>query len=342
LRSSPGTELVTEQVTLDNQEEAGALMGARDEHLRRIRDAFSIRISMRGGVVTLRGSAGDVSRTCRALREMRNIVRERGMLIGSEVEAVIDSVSLPSKPEHGARVDVFFPGREVRPRSKGQARYVEAMRGRDLTFCIGPAGTGKTYLAVAVAVSDLKHGKVRKIVLARPAVEAGERLGFLPGDMVAKVNPYLRPLYDALQDMMSAQHLKQYMENDIVEVVPLAFMRGRTLDHAFVILDEAQNCTVAQMKMFLTRMGRLSKCVVTGDISQTDLSPEQQSGLVHALAILREIDSIGFISLRQRDIVRHHLVQKIVDAYEAATKESPKHHGADAADEEDDNNGPAS
>ena len=340
MRSSPGTELVTEQVTLDNQEEARALMGARDEHLRRIRDAFPISISMRGGVVTLRGSAGDVSRTCRALREMRNIVSERGMLVGSEVEAVIDSVSLASKPEHGARVDVFFPGREVRPRSKGQARYVEAMRGRDLTFCIGPAGTGKTYLAVAVAVSDLKHGKVRKIVLARPAVEAGERLGFLPGDMVAKVNPYLRPLYDALQDMMSAQHLKQYMENDIVEVVPLAFMRGRTLDHAFVILDEAQNCTVAQMKMFLTRMGRLSKCVVTGDISQTDLSPEQQSGLVHALAILREIDSIGFISLRQRDIVRHHLVQKIVDAYEVARRESPRH-DAGAADEEDDN-GPAS
>jgi len=316
------SESVTEILRLDNQEEARALLGARDENLRRVRDAFLVRATMRGGVIRVEGLRDRVARSLAALRQMRNIVRERGMLIGSEVDAVIDSVSVaPARPS-GARVDVFFPGREVVARSDGQLAYLKAMREHDLTLCVGPAGTGKTYLAVAVAVSELKHGRVRKIVLTRPAVEAGEHLGFLPGDMVAKVNPYLRPLYDALGDMMSPQHLKQYMENDIIEVVPLAFMRGRTLDHAFIILDEAQNCTVAQMKMFLTRLGSASRCVVTGDISQIDLPRHLESGLVHARRILRDVTGIASVTLTQTDIVRHPLVQKIVDAYETAQAES--------------------
>ena len=310
-------EDVTRHVILDNQGEAHALAGTRDEHLRRLRDAFELGISMRGAGLHLRGADERVQGALVALRRMRDIVRERGMILGTEVDAVIDAVLAPPVEEGGDRIDVFFPGRAVAAKGAGQTDYIESMRRNDLTFCIGPAGTGKTYLAVAMAVSSLKNGRVRKIVLARPAVEAGERLGFLPGDMVAKVNPYLRPLYDALEDMMSPQHLRQYMENDIIEVVPLAFMRGRTLDHAFIILDEAQNATLSQMKMFLTRLGGHSRCVVTGDISQVDLPADKESGLIHAQSVLRGVRGIAFVTLTQKDIVRHRLVQEIVDAYEA-------------------------
>src|SRR5207245_2429765 len=204
----------------------------------------------------------------------------------------------------------------VRPHTDGQARYARAMRDNDLTLCVGPAGTGKTYLAVGMGVSLLRQGQAKRIVLVRPAVEAGERLGFLPGDIVAKVNPYLRPLFDALNDMMDPDQVKRYMENDIIEIVPLAYMRGRTLNQAVIILDEGQNTTVAQMKMFLTRMGNGSKIIVTGDVTQTDLPKKTRSGLVDAVERLGDIDHIAVVYLDESDIVRHPLVQQVVRAYE--------------------------
>jgi phosphate starvation-inducible PhoH-like protein len=206
--------------------------------------------------------------------------------------------------------------RHVRPRTDGQARYVRAMKENDLTLCIGPGGTGKTYLAVGMAVSMLRQGLVKRIALVRPAVEAGERLGFLPGDIVAKVNPYLRPLFDALHDMMEPDQVKRYMENDIIEIVPLAYMRGRTLNQAVIILDEGQNTSVSQMKMFLTRMGTGSKIIVTGDVTQVDLPKQTRSGLADAVQRLRDIDRIAIIYLDENDIVRHPLVQQVVKAYE--------------------------
>jgi phosphate starvation-inducible PhoH-like protein len=204
----------------------------------------------------------------------------------------------------------------VRPRTDGQARYVHAMKDNDVTFCIGPAGTGKTYLAVGMAVSLLRQGIAKKIVLVRPAVEAGERLGFLPGDIAAKINPYLRPLFDALNDMMDNEQVKRYMENDIIEIAPLAFMRGRTLNQAVIILDEGQNTTVPQMKMFLTRMGNGSKIIVTGDVTQVDLPRQTRNGLMDAVHRLRDLSGIATIYLTPHDIVRHPLVQRIVEAYD--------------------------
>jgi len=204
----------------------------------------------------------------------------------------------------------------VRPRTPGQSRYMSAMRENDLVFAIGPAGTGKTYLAVAVAVTLLRQGAIKKIVLVRPAVEAGEKLGFLPGDIAAKINPYLRPLLDALNDMMEPEQAKRYMENDIIEIAPLAFMRGRTLNQAVIILDEGQNTTIPQMQMFLTRMGHGSKIIVTGDVTQVDLPRPTRSGLIDAVRRLEKIDRIAIIHLSEADIVRHPLVQAIVKAYE--------------------------
>lgn len=213
-------------------------------------------------------------------------------------------------------VDVFLPAAMIAPRGEGQKRYVEAMYHHDLTCCVGPAGTGKTYLAVAVAVSLLKQHKIKRIVLARPAVEAGEKLGYLPGDMQAKVNPYLRPLFDAMHDMMSYDQFRRFVQSDVVEVVPLAFMRGRTLNHSVIILDEAQNATTAQMLMFLTRLGEGSRMVVTGDDSQSDLGPVEESGLKDAIRRLEGIAGVAVVRLSEADIVRHPLVQRVVKAYE--------------------------
>src|SRR4029079_2983574 len=219
-----------------------------------------------------------------------------------------------------APVDVKQAGRVIRPRTAGQAEYVEAIRTHDLVFCNGPAGTGKTYLAVATAVESLKQKQIGKIVLVRPAVEAGENLGFLPGDLQAKINAYLRPLLDALREMMDYEQVKRYMADDVIEVVPLAYMRGRTLNNAFIIMDEAQNTTVPQMKMFLTRMGMQSKVVVSGDTSQVDLPPHTKSGLIDALHRLKNIDGFVSVELGRSDIVRHRLVQEIVKAYEEGAK----------------------
>jgi phosphate starvation-inducible PhoH-like protein len=219
-------------------------------------------------------------------------------------------------PEAAGQKGEAVGSRYLRPRTDGQGRYVRAMRENDMTLCIGPAGTGKTYLAVGMAVSLLRAGQVKKIVLVRPAVEAGERLGFLPGDIVAKVNPYLRPLFDSLNDMMEPEAVKRYMDNDIIEVVPLAYMRGRTLNGAVIILDEGQNTTVPQMMMFLTRMGEGSKIIVTGDVTQIDLPKQTHSGLVDAVHRLRNVEGIALVYLDENDIVRHPLVQRVLRAYE--------------------------
>jgi phosphate starvation-inducible PhoH-like protein len=236
------------------------------------------------------------------------------------VDSIIDGAARDVEAVGDYGIEVFRKGRIIMPRTEGQKKYIEAMRRNSVVFSIGPAGTGKTYLAVALAVSALKKGKLRRIVLARPAVEAGEKLGFLPGDLEEKVNPYLRPLYDAMDDMMDFDEVRRSLTRGIVEIVPLAFMRGRTLNDAFVILDEGQNSTRKQMKMFLTRLGENTKAVITGDITQVDLPDTEESGLRQAWKILKGIKGIGFVELTEKDIVRHRIVQDIVRAYEKHEK----------------------
>jgi phosphate starvation-inducible protein PhoH and related proteins len=303
-------------LTLDSRDEALMLFGSRDQHLRLIREALGIRLVARGDVIHIEGSAEQVDRAVRAFQQLRQILQKHGTLSLEDVRTVLAVVEQGSEHLGPQNLAAIEGGRHVRPRTDGQARYVHAMRDNDLTLCIGPAGTGKTYLAVGMAVSLLRQAAVKRIVLVRPAVEAGERLGFLPGDIAAKVNPYLRPLFDSLNDMMEPEQVKRYMENDIIEIVPLAYMRGRTLNHAVIILDEGQNTTIPQMKMFLTRMGNGSKIIVTGDVTQVDLPRQTRSGLVDAAHRLREIERIAIVYLSEQDIVRHPLVQQIVKAYE--------------------------
>ncbi|RKY24329.1 MAG: PhoH family protein [Planctomycetota bacterium] len=245
---------------------------------------------------------------------MQKRLIKHGSLTADDVTFFLNQSDLSSTIGTGEAIAVYSR-KMVSPTTKGQLKYIETMLNNDLTFCIGPAGTGKTYLAVAIAVSMLKKNQIRRIVLARPAVEAGEKLGFLPGDIQAKVNPYLRPLFDALEDMMDFKQMKKFIELDIIEIIPLAFMRGRTLNEAVIICDEAQNTLPLQMLMVLTRLGRGSKMIITGDITQTDLGVGQKSGMVEAIEMLRQIKGIGVVELTQGDIVRHHLVQDIVQAY---------------------------
>jgi phosphate starvation-inducible PhoH-like protein len=292
------------------------LFGARDQHLRRLRDRFKVDIIHRDGEIRVTGEEPAVSQVTQILEELTSIVRQRGNLTPDLFDQTIAHVTGEEIPIRVAPVDVLQTGRQVRPKTIGQAHYVEAIRESDLVFAIGPAGTGKTYLAVAAAVEALKHQAIRKIVLVRPAVEAGESLGYLPGDMQAKINPYLRPLMDAINEMIGFDHGQRLIQQDVIEVIPLAYMRGRTLNDAFIILDEAQNTSIAQMKMFLTRMGQGSKIVVSGDPTQIDLPVNQKSGLVDAIARLRRIEGIRVIELTRADIVRNRLVQNIVDAYE--------------------------
>jgi len=306
-----------ETIHIEDMAHARAIGGRRDEHLKLLRDAFRVRVLMRGGRLTIEGEPDAVRRAAGVVRELLARLDREGEILPGQVRRAIEAVVSAEESGSEVRIEVMARGRSVRPKTPNQAVYIRAIAKNDIVFSTGPAGTGKTYLAVAMAVSALKRNSVRKIVLTRPAVEAGERLGFLPGDFQAKVNPYLRPLYDALYDMVALDQLRRYLENDLIEIAPLAYMRGRTLDHAFVILDEGQNCTRKQMKMFLTRLGAASKCVVTGDVSQTDLSPEEVSGMMEASAILRDVRGIAFVALETRDIVRHRLVQDIVDAYES-------------------------
>src|SRR5438105_3724239 len=298
-------------ITLDDRNEAVQLYGSRDQYLRAIRDALGVRFIARGDTLQIEGDDIQVSRAERVFTELRQMLRKQGKLTPSDVQTVIDIVKRGGElegPNNLPIKDGKEGGRVVRPRTDGQGRYVRAMQENDLTLCVGPAGTGKTYLAVGMAVNMLRQALVKKIVLVRPAVEAGERLGYLPGDLIAKINPYLRPLFDALNDMMEPEQVKRYMENDIIEIVPLAYMRGRTLSHAVIILDEGQNSNVPQMRMFLTRMGNGSKIIVTVDVTQTDLPKKTRSGLVDALHRLRDLERIAIVHLSEADIVRHPLV----------------------------------
>jgi len=303
-------------VLLRDPREGERVHGCQDANLKLLKKTFRVTLTSRDNAITIQGDDENVARTVRVLEEIKSR-GEMGARVGlAEIEDVIEAVRNDVDLKAADRIEVFRKAAPVVPWTRGQERYVAAMRRADVVFSIGPAGSGKTYLAVAMAAAALRGGDVRRIVLVRPAVEAGEKLGFLPGDMREKVNPYLRPLYDALNDMMDFDQVQHFCDRGIIEVAPLAFMRGRTLNHAFIILDEAQNCTVAQMKMFLTRLGANSKAVITGDVTQTDLAPAQVSGLKHAYGLLQGIQGLEFVELTGVDIVRHRLVQEIVDAYQ--------------------------
>ena len=296
------------------------LFGACDQHVRRIRNALGVSIAVHDGQIHVEGPEPAVAQATEVLKQLQACASRQGDVSLDDVTRVLAGVQSGLPATEPSTIDVFRAGRQIRPRTPGQAAYLKAIRQNDIVLCCGPAGTGKTYLAVAMAVAALKRQAIRKIVLVRPAVEAGESLGFLPGDLQAKINPYLRPLLDALHEMMDHDLIKSYTEEDLIEVIPLAYMRGRTLNEAFIILDEAQNTTVAQMKMFLTRMGAGSKIVVSGDVTQIDLPPRARSGLIDALSRLHAIEGIGSVELTAADIVRHPLVQKIVHAYEEHPK----------------------
>jgi phosphate starvation-inducible protein PhoH and related proteins len=299
-----------------SSQELVTLFGACDQHVRRIREALSVSISARDGQIHLQGEEQAVAKAAKVLEELRAQVQTHGELAAEDVSRVLAGLKNGEPTTTARPIAVFTTGRQIRARTQGQARFIDAIAEHDVVLCHGPAGTGKTYLAVATAVAALKAERVRKLVLVRPAVEAGESLGFLPGDLQAKINPYLRPLMDALHEMMDHEQITRYREQDLIEVIPLAYMRGRTLNEAFIILDEAQNTTVSQMKMFLTRMGQGSKIVASGDTTQIDLPEHTKSGLVDALERLQGIEGVACAKLSRGDIVRHPLVQKIVNAYE--------------------------
>jgi phosphate starvation-inducible PhoH-like protein len=304
------------------------LVGARDELLKIIEGAFETSILVRGNEIVLSGPTEETERVSKLFQELISLLDQGHVLTRDSVDRSIDMV----KTEDGHRpsqvlsdtVVVTHTGKPIRPKTVGQKRYVDEIRNNTIVFGIGPAGSGKTYLAVAMAIRALKGGEVSRIVLTRPAVEAGERLGFLPGDLAAKIDPYLRPLYDALYEMLEPDTFQRYVEQGTVEIAPLAFMRGRTLNDAFIILDEAQNTTPEQMKMFLTRLGFGSKAVVTGDITQVDLPTNTRSGLVVVEEILDEIAGVTFTHLDARDVVRHKIVQDIVEAYRVYSEGSTR------------------
>jgi phosphate starvation-inducible PhoH-like protein len=297
------------------------LFGQRGSYLRLIEDQFDAKIVARGDSIVLQGEEKELRLLETLFCDLMNQLKKDHQLSERYVLYAIsmvkqDGIGPFNDLQVGSVVTSIGTREKIKPRTVGQKDYIKAIDTTDLVFSIGPAGTGKTYLAVAMAVSALKRRMVARVILVRPAVEAGESLGFLPGDIRAKVDPYLRPVYDALHDMLSAEKIRKLMEMGIIEIVPLAFMRGRTLNHSFVILDEAQNTTVAQMKMFLTRLGENSKAVVTGDITQIDLDDKKASGLVQIQKILQGVKGIKFVYLTEKDVVRHRLVQEIIKAYE--------------------------
>ncbi len=309
---------VEKKFTLENADML-SLLGMNDSNLRLIEDKFNASIVVRGENFVVKGVLEEVEVVEKIIKEMVYVLNTSGTLRPTDVEAILDLTlhgkEIISEKEIDSVV-LYTKNDAIKAKTPGQLNYLQTAMKNDICFAIGPAGTGKTYLAVALAVSALKKGNINKIVLARPAVEAGESLGFLPGDFREKIDPYLRPLYDALDDMMPSEKLKGYLEKGIVEIVPLAYMRGRTLNNAFVILDEAQNATATQMKMFLTRLGVNSKAIITGDITQIDLPSKSVSGLIEAKDILNNIEGVGFVYFDKSDVVRHKLVKDIINAYE--------------------------
>jgi len=303
------------QIELSN-EVAQALSGARDHILRALEDHVDCDLFLRGNVVTLEGEAESVAQAAVVVRELSELIEQGHEIAEGTIEAVTRALDEHHSPA-AILEDVVWRHRstKVAPKTVNQKRYVDSIRRNTITFGIGPAGTGKTFLAVAMAAAALARREVNRIILTRPAVEAGERLGFLPGDLMAKIDPYLRPLFDALHDMIDPEKVATHLERNVIEVAPLAFMRGRTLNDSFVILDEAQNTSPEQMKMFLTRLGFNSKMVITGDITQIDLPRDQRSGLVVVSDILREVEGVEFVRFGGADVVRHRLVQRIVEAY---------------------------
>jgi phosphate starvation-inducible PhoH-like protein len=312
---------------LTDAQEAVAVLGRNDEHLRIISEHFASRIVARGNEIAITGGAAEAAELYKLFHELLFLYRDGNPVTGHDVRYSIRMIKEGRADNlHQMFADtvlVTARGRHIKPKTLGQRLYLEAIRNNDITIGIGPAGTGKTYLAVAMAVFSLKNKEVERIILTRPAVEAGEKLGFLPGDLQEKVDPYLRPLYDAMYDIMGAETFQKYMAKNIIEVAPLAYMRGRTLDDSFIILDEAQNTTPEQMKMFLTRLGFGSRMVVTGDVTQVDLPQGNSSGLKHAQAVLAGIRGIGTIFLDESDVVRHEIVGRIIKAYERHEASNP-------------------
>ncbi len=313
-------EMHSTKLYLHDLEEARAVFGLYDENLKAIEQALPIRITARDNELQLSGPKETVLKAEALLHQLFALLRQGIPISQRDVTYGLRLIAAGQEPNLSEiYADVIIStsrGKQIRPKTRGQRAYVQALKEYDIVFSIGPAGTGKTYLAMAVAVAALRNREVSRLILTRPAVEAGERLGFLPGDLQEKVDPYLRPLYDALFDILGQDTFQKYMERGIIEVAPLAYMRGRTLDDAYIILDEAQNSTPEQMMMFLTRLGFGSRAVVTGDLTQIDLPKSRASGLAEACEVLRDVKGIGFVYLTDQDVVRHPLVQRIVKAYE--------------------------
>jgi len=313
------------KIKLEGREEASLLCGINDQNLKVMEKGLGIKIILRDNFLKIRGDEAGVKKGEQLIREILHQRRQGGILQTLDTSYILKMIHMQRlKGEEKNNFPIIFTtprGRKIRPRTEGQKEYVAAMKENEVVFSIGPAGTGKTYLAVAMAVSSLQNEEVVRIILTRPTVEAGEKLGYLPGKLEEKVEPYLRPLYDALYDMILTDKFQSFLERGIIEIAPLAYMRGRTLNDSFIILDEAQNTTYEQMKMFLTRLGFGSRAVITGDITQIDLPHDRSSGLVEVQNLFEGIEGITTVYLTQRDVVRHHLVQKIVKAYEEYEKD---------------------
>ncbi|MGE5545164.1 MAG: PhoH family protein [Bacillota bacterium] len=308
------------RVSIQNNLDAAIFFGSYDENFKHLVEVCKADLSARGGDIHIRGEEADVNEAEAVIHALLDIVKSEKQLTPADINYTLNltrqGLTLKHKDIVSGTILTTARGKSIKAKTLGQKNYVQAMADNDIVFAIGPAGTGKTYLAVVMAVRALRNKEVQRIILVRPAVEAGEKLGFLPGDLIEKVNPYLRPLYDGLFDILGLDVAQRYMEKNIIEVAPLAYMRGRTLNDAFIILDEAQNTTPQQMKMFLTRLGFGSRAVITGDITQVDLPKEDFSGLIEIQKILKGIDGISFNYLTREDVVRHPLVQRIIDAYE--------------------------
>ena len=317
---SNGQMIVTERLPIESSEEFIGLFGLREENISLFREELGVDILSAAGEIALTGEPDKVELAKLTLEKMSDIIRRGETVDRTRIRYAIGLAAEGNADRIGEImrdvIAITSRGRQVKCKTLGQKSYVDAIKQNTCTFAVGPAGTGKTYLAIAMAVVAMKNKEIERIVLTRPAVEAGEKLGFLPGDLAQKVDPYLRPLYDALHDMLGLEAYQRLVERGAIEVAPLAYMRGRTLNDAFIILDEAQNTTSEQMKMFLTRMGMGSKMVITGDVTQIDLPIGKKSGLVEALEVLKGVENIGIVRLTHRDVVRHELVQAIVKAYE--------------------------